>query len=420
MIEWFLQFIETINSNPISAGIVGSTLIGSGMYILRELPKKIWFSFWNSVTINMTIYQDNSYLAYNSFEEELQNSKLYYLSGTFQLIYKVFRKDIDLSIGEYGLFLVKFNNGTWGLLKKYTDGQVNFWHSFIYDVRFFTRKKEKIEKYFRNIFEIQNKRSFGDQIKIYQRTVTSWEYTEKQKVPLLGYLSKDKETIKNKVEYFLNNKEEYIKKYRPYREGFILSGKPGTGKSYFIQQLASTFSLNVYYVNLSSFSSDESFTQAMLEISLPNIILLEDIDCVDITHSRKEQEETSYKEEIKSTLSKKKSSKKEEKKGISLATLLNTLDGLLAQEGQLVFLTTNHIEKLDEALIRAGRFNTNVVFDYLEYEEIKSYLERIYEIDVHTWKIKNLKITIANLSAICQNNDAKEVRKQLEEMAHVN
>ncbi|KAJ1401108.1 hypothetical protein B484DRAFT_405819, partial [Ochromonadaceae sp. CCMP2298] len=35
--------------------------------------------------------------------------------------------------------------------------------------------------------------------------------------------------------------------------------------------------------------------------------------------------------------------------------LLNALDGIASQEGRLLFMTTNHIEKLDPALIRPGR-----------------------------------------------------------------
>ena len=41
--------------------------------------------------------------------------------------------------------------------------------------------------------------------------------------------------------------------------------------------------------------------------------------------------------------------------GVTFAGLLNALDGVAAQEGKLLFLTTNHIDKLDAALIRPGR-----------------------------------------------------------------
>lgn len=42
---------------------------------------------------------------------------------------------------------------------------------------------------------------------------------------------------------------------------------------------------------------------------------------------------------------------------LSLSAILNTLDGLASGEGRIVIATTNHVEALDEALIRPGRFD---------------------------------------------------------------
>eukprot|EP00494_Astrolonche_serrata_P024938 UN25198 len=41
--------------------------------------------------------------------------------------------------------------------------------------------------------------------------------------------------------------------------------------------------------------------------------------------------------------------------GVSFSGLLNALDGVASQEGRIFILTTNHIDRLDEALIRPGR-----------------------------------------------------------------
>lgn len=44
--------------------------------------------------------------------------------------------------------------------------------------------------------------------------------------------------------------------------------------------------------------------------------------------------------------------------GITLSGLLNSIDGVIAQEGRLLFCTTNHLERLPEALIRPGRIDS--------------------------------------------------------------
>ncbi len=47
---------------------------------------------------------------------------------------------------------------------------------------------------------------------------------------------------------------------------------------------------------------------------------------------------------------------------LTFSGLLNALDGVAAQEGRLVFMTTNHIERLNEALIRPGRWVGEVIY----------------------------------------------------------
>ena len=43
--------------------------------------------------------------------------------------------------------------------------------------------------------------------------------------------------------------------------------------------------------------------------------------------------------------------------GVTLSGLLNVLDGFCAPTGVLFVMTTNHIEKLDDALLRPGRID---------------------------------------------------------------
>jgi len=40
---------------------------------------------------------------------------------------------------------------------------------------------------------------------------------------------------------------------------------------------------------------------------------------------------------------------------VTFSGLLNTLDGVASSEERLVFMTTNHLDRLDPALIRPGR-----------------------------------------------------------------
>ena len=45
---------------------------------------------------------------------------------------------------------------------------------------------------------------------------------------------------------------------------------------------------------------------------------------------------------------------------VTFSGLLNALDGVRSQEGRILFMTTNHREKLDPALLRPGRADYHV------------------------------------------------------------
>ncbi len=45
---------------------------------------------------------------------------------------------------------------------------------------------------------------------------------------------------------------------------------------------------------------------------------------------------------------------------VSLSGLLNIIDGVASQGGRILTMTTNHIERLDEVLIRPGRVDRKV------------------------------------------------------------
>lgn len=63
---------------------------------------------------------------------------------------------------------------------------------------------------------------------------------------------------------------------------------------------------------------------------------------------------------------------------ISLSGLLNVIDGVATHEGRILIMTTNHPEKLDPALIRAGRVDMQICFSYATASQIKSLFLRMY------------------------------------------
>lgn len=63
---------------------------------------------------------------------------------------------------------------------------------------------------------------------------------------------------------------------------------------------------------------------------------------------------------------------------VTFSGLLNALDGIAATERRIIFMTTNHIERLDPALIRPGRVDLKVFIGDADKEQIRKMFVRFY------------------------------------------
>lgn len=160
--------------------------------------------------------------------------------------------------------------------------------------------------------------------------------------------SGQKERILTDIEWFLSNQEWYGHRGIPYHRGYLFSGPPGTGKSTIISVIASKFKKPIAMVNLSALKDDDALYSAIANVPANAIIALEDIDCIGI---------------------KRENNTKGKNTGITLAGVLNCLDGMITPDGSIIIMTTNYPDKLDPALIRPGRADLHEVFDLLGEEE---------------------------------------------------
>ena len=131
---------------------------------------------------------------------------------------------------------------------------------------------------------------------------------------------------------FLESATWYADRGIPYRRGYLLHGEPGTGKSSLVMALAGTLKMPVYQVSLSEQALTDSTFSLLLNAVDPNsIVLLEDVDAAFCDRASREGS------------------------NLSFSGILNAIDGVAASEARILFMTTNHVEKLDPALIRPGR-----------------------------------------------------------------
>jgi chaperone BCS1 len=175
----------------------------------------------------------------------------------------------------------------------------------------------------------------------------------------------------------------------PYRRGYLLYGPPGTGKSSLSLALAGFFKMRIYIVSLSSSSaSEENLSNLFAELPRRCVVLLEDIDTAGLTHTREDNgsapdgDTADEDDNLRDTQRKRKlpsaATNNNNSSRLSLSGLLNILDGVASQEGRILIMTTNHLEKLDKALIRPGRVDMVVKFGLADASMASAIFRAIY------------------------------------------
>lgn len=140
------------------------------------------------------------------------------------------------------------------------------------------------------------------------------------------------ERIRDAIAKFLASPDWYALRGVPWRIGIGLFGPPGTGKSSLVRAICGELGLPLHILSLGGKSLDDSaLLRLMAEAGPRSAILLDDLDANQLP------------------------SRESAAGGVTLAGLLAALDGPAATEGRVLFICTNHPERLDPALLRPGR-----------------------------------------------------------------
>ena len=151
----------------------------------------------------------------------------------------------------------------------------------------------------------------------------------------------EKESICEHINKFLSNNSFYYEKQLLYKTGILLYGEPGTGKSSLVKALATTYERHIVSINMSNIKhiNLNKLAQSINVDEQKYIILLEDIDTVFLNRNDNNTD-------------------KEDREVIN--KLLQFLDSNTSPNNVIFIATTNHIERLDSALLREGRFDLKV------------------------------------------------------------
>jgi mitochondrial chaperone BCS1 len=152
-----------------------------------------------------------------------------------------------------------------------------------------------------------------------------------------------------------DTKKWYIDHGLPHRRSYLFYGVPGAGKTSTIRALATEFKLNCCFLTITKDVSTQILGDALSQIPENALLVLEDVDAL-FNMDRKN----------------------EEGGNLSFSGLLNGLDGIMSCDGCITVLTTNHIDKLDSALIRGGRVDRRFEFCRPSQQQLAALFRSFY------------------------------------------
>ncbi|KAF7289168.1 hypothetical protein MIND_01377900 [Mycena indigotica] len=194
------------------------------------------------------------------------------------------------------------------------------------------------------------------------------------------------DSIVEDAKEFINTENWYAEAGIPHRRGYLLYGPPGTGKTSTIYALAGALNLEIYVLSLSSRFVDDAYLQrAASAIPKHGIFVIEDIDCAfpsrDDDDDMDDAAYTAFMHNTnphRSVRGMARMAVPAARTAVTLSGLLNVIDGVGSEEGKLFFATTNHIERLDPALLRPGRIDVKLQYEYATRDQAEALFTRFF------------------------------------------
>lgn len=367
------ELAKFVSHNPIFMGGAGIGLLGGLMAWARNVPASIGNLIFRELTSSVFVSNEDS--AYNWFKRWLEEHP--YSKKSRNIIATVGwseRNDLALARSE-----LKFTPAFGGHVFFYkhhliwlrrereknsqdrNTGQRQSYETII--VRVLGRNKQILLDLCTDIEALGTKDREDGFIDLYVNRYGHWNYVRKTKARGLEsvILDDDKgEKVVADVKTFLNDAKWYADKGIPHRRGYLFYGIPGSGKSSLAIAVAGELNMDIYILSLAEKNlTDADLLGLMQTVKRRSVLLFEDVDAI-FNEKRKKKGDDG-------------------ESGVTFSGMLNAIDGVASKEGVVLFMSTNHIERLDPALIRPGRADVKIEFFKASHSQIERLFSRFYE-----------------------------------------
>lgn len=386
----------------LQAAVLGAP-VAALSYSARAFPAKVWAFIRRCISMDIQFNSDmTDYLSIQQLiSQEIVNDKL-----SRRYIYAA-EENYDWETGEDSTKHIGLTAGYgthWGF---YKHGLGLFGRSFVWvdrsllesggnatekfkekiNLTFLTRRKAIIDKFTKMIEEKAGRLTDVPTVQLYINSGSWWRKGTKlpvRSISTVFTMDNQGQALVEAIRKFDANREWCLARGLPHRMGALLDGPAGTGKSSLLHAVASETGRSIFYLNLGSVKDDKELTDLVSGSRnwRKAILVIEDFDATGAQVSRAPVSVSdAVGEDGEPTTGN--GTPAEPRKPLTLSALLNVLDGVISPDGLVVIATTNHPEKLDEALIRPGRFDFRLHLGPLGWEQFVG-MARLFDYDPDT------------------------------------
>jgi chaperone BCS1 len=350
----------------------------------------------NNININKISYNhqnaNNQYLLITNLDNCLLENNIY-IKITSVMKEENTERDTSVVANPYTIYTIKF-------------------YSYIYN-------SIKISNYIKEFIKIYEIDSTKKPQQITNNTHDSCNFISYKTFDNLFFEAKD--NLIKIIKRFENSKDEYKRIGKQYSLTILLYGEAGCGKTSVLKALGNMLKRDIHTIHVNSTMDICDFnyiwfhnlkTQSIDYECLKNkIIHLPEIDYMceqflsdNLLNSSIDSSQTENKQNIVIQLNENKQHDNKSKHNcLTKAFFRELLDGVNEQEGRIIVLTTNNIERLDPILFRDGRIDIKIKFDKMSSICLQEYLEYIFKNKINENIIlPNLKFSPATIQAIAE------------------